>query len=303
LLLDLVWVNAWKKEETSMPGRSGLTSEKTMKIAFLGDIVGRPGRNFVMEQLRPLRRDHGLDFIVANGENAAGGSGINTRIATSLRNSGVDGITLGDHVWDEKGFTREIGKLNWLCRPANLPSVNPGKTSLLIEMNGLKLGVVTVLGRQFMKTHADCPFHTARKYVEDLKAQGAQAVILEIHAETTSEKIAMGWYMDGLCSLVVGTHTHVPTADHQVLPRGTAYITDVGMCGPYKSVLGRDIEPVLGRFLDGVPRRFSVATEDVAIRGCIIETDDSSGLAISIVPLHIQQPAETPAQDTESEEE
>ena len=220
-----------------------------------------------MEQLRPLRRDHGLDFIIANGENAAGGAGINSRIATSLRNSGVDGITLGDHVWDEKGFTREIGKLTWLCRPANMPEQNPGKTSLLIEKRGLKLGVATVLGRQFMKTHTDCPFLTARKYVEKLKEEGAQAVILEIHAETTSEKIAMGWYLDGLCSLVVGTHTHIPTADHQILPRGTAYLTDAGMWAPYKSVLGRDVEPVLGRFLDGVPRRFTVATEDVAIRG------------------------------------
>ena len=266
-----------------------LTSVKTMKIAFLGDIVGRPGRNFVLEKLRELRRDYQLDFIIANGENAAGGAGINTRIATSLLNTGMDGITLGDHVWDEKGFTREIGKLDWLCRPANLPEINPGKTHLLIEKEEMKLGVVTVLGRQFMKTHSACPFLTAKQYVEQLKSEGATAILVEMHAETTSEKIAMGWYLDGMVGLVVGTHTHVRTADHRVLPRGTAYLTDAGMCGPYKSVLGREVEPVLGRFLDGVPRRFTVATEDVAISGCIVEICNSTGLATSIDPLYIEQ--------------
>ena len=277
-----------------------LTSIKTMKIAFLGDIVGRPGRNFVMEQVRDLRRDYELDFVVANGENAAGGAGINTRIATSLRNTGVDAVTLGDHVWDEKGFTREIDKLTWLSRPANLPEANPGKTHLLIEKNNLKLGVVTVLGRQFMKTQAACPYLTATKYVEILKNEGAHAVLVEIHAETTSEKIAMGWYLDGVVGLVVGTHTHVPTADHKILPRGTAYLTDAGMCGPYKSVLGRDIEPVLGRFLDGVPRRFTVATEDVAISGCVVELDNDSGLATSIEPIYIEQ--ENSVSETNEEE-
>ena len=266
-----------------------LTSIKTMKIAFLGDIVGRPGRNFVLEKLREIRRDYELDFIIANGENAAGGAGINTRIATSLRNNGMDGITLGDHVWDEKGFTREIGNLDWLCRPANLPEINPGLTHLLLEKDEIKLGIVTVLGRQFMKVHSDCPFLTAKKYVEKFKAEGATAILVEMHAETTSEKIAMGWYLDGMASLVVGTHTHVPTADYKVLPRGTAYVTDVGMCGPYKSVLGREVEPVLGRFLEGVPRRFTVATEDVAISGCIVEIDNDSGLATSIEPLYIEQ--------------
>lgn len=270
-----------------------------MKIAFIGDIVGRPGRNFVLEKVRDLRRDYELDFIIVNGENAAGGAGINTRIATSLRNTGVDGITLGDHVWDEKGFTREIDKLTWLSRPANLPEVNPGKTHLLIEKNNLKLGVVTVLGRQFMKIQAACPFLIAKQYVEQLKEEGAHAVLVEIHAETTSEKIAMGWFLDGMASLVVGTHTHVPTSDHKILPRGTAYLTDAGMCGPYKSVLGRDIEPVLGRFLDGVPRRFTVATEDVAISGCIVDVDNDSGLATSIEPLYIEQEIS----DSESSEE
>ena len=261
-----------------------------MKIAFLGDIVGRPGRNFVMESVRELRKNHGLNFIIANGENAAGGAGINTRIATALHNSGVDGITLGDHLWDERGFEREIGKLHWLCRPANLPESNPGLRSLLLEKNGLKLGVVTVLGRQFMRVHPDCPFQTALRYAEELKDAGAQAVLVEMHAEATSEKIALGWYLDGIAGLVVGTHTHVPTADQRVLPRGTAYLSDAGMCGPYKSVLGRDIEPVLGRFLDGLPRRFTVATEDVAIRGCIVDIDEGTGLARGIELLHI--PAE-----------
>ena len=261
-----------------------------MKLAFLGDIVGRPGRNFVMEQVRDLRKAHELDFIIVNGENAAGGAGINTRIATALRNSGVDGITLGDHLWDERGFEREIDGLDWLCRPANLPESNPGLSRLLIERNGLKLGVLTVLGRQFMRVHPDCPFKTARRHAEELKAAGAQAVLVEMHAEATSEKIALGWYLDGIASLVVGTHTHVPTADNRVLPRGTAYLSDAGMCGPYESVLGRDIQPVLGRFLDGMPRRFTVASGDVAIRGCIVDIDETNGAARSIDLLHVQQP-------------
>ncbi len=259
-----------------------------MKIAFLGDIVGRPGRNFVMTKLRDLRRDYELDFIVANGENAAGGAGINSRIATSLRNSGINGITLGDHLWDERGFEQEIDKLDWLCRPANLPESNPGQTSLMLDNEGLKLGVVTVLGRQFMRTNANCPFQCARHYIEKLKSDGAQAVLVEIHAEASSEKIAMGWYLDGLASLVVGTHTHVATSDQRVLPRGTAYLSDAGMCGPHQSVLGRDIEPVLGRFLDGMPRRFTVATEDVAINGCIVDVDESNGLARGIELLQLR---------------
>ena len=151
----------------------------------------------------------------------------------------------------------------------------------------MRLGVVTVLGRQFMRVHPDCPFHTARRHVDELKAEGAQAVLVEIHAEATSEKIALGWYLDGIASLVVGTHTHVPTADNRVLPRGTAYLSDAGMCGPYQSVLGRDIQPVLGRLLDGMPRRFTVAKEDVAIRGCIVDIDEGNGLARSIELLHV----------------
>ena len=260
-----------------------------MKVAFLGDIVGRPGRNFVMEKIHELRVQHSLDFIVVNGENAAGGAGINSRIATALRNSGVDGITLGDHLWDERGFEREIDSLDWLCRPANLPESNPGLNSLLLEKGDLKLGVITVLGRQFMRVHPSCPFETARQYAESLKSRGAQAILVEIHAEATSEKIALGWYLDGIASLVVGTHTHVPTADNRILPRGTAYLTDAGMCGPYESVLGRDIQPVLGRFLDGMPRRFTVATGDVAIRGCVVDIDENNGISRSIDLLHLKQ--------------
>ena len=259
------------------------------KILFLGDVVGRPGRRFIKEQLAGYRREGGYDIVVANAENAAGGAGITAKIALALLGSGIDGLTLGDHVWDQKNFDNEIDGLTLVCRPANLPPSNPGRDRLLLAKDGFRLGLFTVLGRSFMGPKVDCPFATADRIVSELREK-TDAILLEIHAEATSEKIALGWYLDGIASLVVGTHTHVPTADNRVLPRGTAYLSDAGMCGPYQSVLGRDIQPVLGRLLDGMPRRFTVAKEDVAIRGCIVEIDESDGLARSIELLHV--PAE-----------
>lgn len=257
------------------------------KVLFLGDIVGRPGRTFLAERLASLRRKHGIDLIVANGENAAAGAGLNGRIAAELASVGVDGLTLGDHAWDQKSFPREIVDLDYVCRPANMAESCPGAASLVLEKGGFRLGVFTVMGRVFMGA-GQCPFLTADRLVDRLKGE-SDAVLVEIHGEATSEKVAMGWYLDGRVAAVIGTHTHIPTADARILPKGTAYLTDAGMTGPYRSVLGREIEPVLGKFLDGMPRKFDVARDDVRISGALIEIDETRGLAEKIELLTVRQ--------------
>lgn len=257
------------------------------KLLFLGDIVGRPGRSFVIERIARLRDELGADFVVANGENSAGGAGITKKIADQLIGAGVDAITLGDHVWDQKNFENEIDGLERVCRPANLPKQNPGRTHLVIEKDGFRLGVFTVLGRNYLGMKADdCPFKTADAKLAEL-AEQCDAVFAEAHMEATSEKIAFGWHLDGRAAAVVGTHTHVPTADGRVLPKGTAYQSDAGMCGPYAGVLGRDTEQVVKTFLDGMKRRFPVAQEDVRIAGCLIEIDSERGLASGFERIEI----------------
>lgn len=250
------------------------------KILFLGDIVGRPGRNFVIERVASLREEYGADIVIANAENSAGGAGMTKKIADSLIAAGVDAITLGDHVWDQKNFENEIDQLERVCRPANLPEQNPGRTHLIVEKDGFRLGILTVLGRNYLALKSSCPFRMADAKLEELKSQ-CDAVFVEAHMEATSEKIALGWHLDGRAAAVVGTHTHVPTADGRVLPAGTAYLSDAGMCGPYASVLGREVDQVVATFLDGMKRRFPVAEDDVRIAGCLIEVDASTGLSLS----------------------
>lgn len=259
-----------------------------LKLLFIGDIVGRPGRDIVNEQLGKLRAEHAIDFVIANGENAAAGNGITGAIARSLLEAGVDAITLGDHVWDQRGWETEITQIERVCRPANLPSSNPGWDHLIIEARGFRVGLFTVLGRQFMGLKADCPFLCADRMIDQLRAQ-CDAIIVEIHAEATSEKQAMGWYLDGRVTAVIGTHTHVPTADARLLPKGTAFICDVGMTGPYASVLGRSIEPVVKRFVDGLPRRFEVATDDVRLSGVMIEIGASMAHAEKIELITVRR--------------
>ena len=256
------------------------------KVLFLGDIVGRPGRTYVIDSLMPLKDELGADFVIVNGENAAGGAGITGKIADVLVQAGADAITLGDHVWDQKNFENEIAELKQVCRPANLPRQNPGRTHLVLERNGFRLGIFTVLGRNFLALKSDCPFQTADDLLETLK-DDCDAVFVEAHMEATSEKVALGWHLDGRAAAVIGTHTHIPTADARVLPRGTAYLTDAGMCGPYQSVLGREVEPVIASFIDGRKRRFEVAREDVRICGCSIDIDPESGLATRIERIEI----------------
>ncbi len=249
------------------------------QLLFLGDVVGAPGRNFIKEKLPTLRAELALDWVVINGENAAGGSGINRSIAADLVAAGADAITLGDHVWDQKGFEGEIAGIPKICRPANLPAQCPGAAYITAENSaGARLLVFTVLGQHFMGPKVACPFATADRLLADLAGRYDYALV-EIHAEATSEKIALGRHLDGRASVVVGTHTHVATADVTVLPAGTAYQTDAGMCGPHDGVLGRDRAAVIGRFLDGMPRRFAVSEGDVRLNGLLVTLGDAGKAA------------------------
>jgi metallophosphoesterase (TIGR00282 family) len=252
-----------------------------VKVLLLGDIVGRPGRYFLTKHLTSFLEKSPVDLVVANGENAAGGAGITAKTATEIQKAGVQAITLGDHVWDQKNFNNEIDGLDYVCRPANLPSTNPGRDRLIIEVNGFKVGLFTVLGRTFMGPKVDCPFATSDRVVTELK-DSCDIVLCEIHAETTSEKESMGWHLDGRVAMIYGTHTHVPTADGRILRSGSAYQSDLGMTGPRESVLGRDIDACLGRFKDGMPRKCPVAEGDVGMQGCMLEINADTGLANSL---------------------
>ncbi len=257
-----------------------------MKLLFIGDIVGKPGREAVAAVVPKLRASRGIDFVIANGENAAAGAGITAMIADTLVESGVDAVTLGDHVWDQKGFERDIVDLKQVCRPANLPEGNPGRDHLIVEQNGFRLLVFTVLGRSFMGLKGDCPFLCADRTLKR-HAGHYDGALVEIHAEATSEKQALGWHLAGRATAVLGTHTHVATADTAILRGHTAFQCDVGMTGPHESVLGREIEPVVGRFLDGLPRRFEVATGDNRLSATLVEFD-GAGKAASIEWLQVK---------------
>ena len=259
-----------------------------MRILILGDIVGRPGRSFLNSHLGEIKKKLQVDLVFANGENAAGGAGITAKTAEEIRKAGVNAITLGDHVWDQMNFNREIDQLDFVCRPANLPSSNPGRDHLVLDSGGKKVGLFTVLGRTFMGPKVTCPFEQADELIRGLKKQ-TDALIAEIHAETTSEKEAIGWYLDGRVNLVFGTHTHVPTADGRILKGGTAYQSDLGMTGPRDSVLGRDIEACVGRFVDGLPRKCPVAQGDVGLQGCLLEIDSTTNKNLAFERIEIRE--------------
>jgi metallophosphoesterase (TIGR00282 family) len=250
--------------------------------------VGRPGRAFLKTHLNGIRKRLNVDLVFANGENAAGGAGITAKTADEIRKAGVDAITLGDHVWDQMNFDREIDQLEFVCRPANLPASNPGRDHLVLNSADFRVGLFTVLGRTFMGPKVACPFETADRLIEKLKSE-TDAIVVEIHAETTSEKEAIGWHLDGRVNLVFGTHTHVPTADGRILKGGTAYQSDLGMTGPRESVLGRDIEACVGRFVDGLPRKCPVAQGDVGTQGCVLEIDTESGVTRSFERVEIRE--------------
>jgi 2',3'-cyclic-nucleotide 2'-phosphodiesterase len=264
---------------------------KFMRILFIGDIFGRPGRTIVKDRLAKLVREQAVDLIIANGENSAAGFGITPSLAEDLFELGIDVITTGNHIWDKREIVDYFDVANGnqhdparrLLRPANYPEDMPGRGMYEGAKNGVAYAVINLQGRIFMASNND-PFRIADGLLKEIKAK---VILVDIHAEATSEKIAMGWYLDGRVTAVVGTHTHVPTADERVLPGGTAYITDVGMTGPYDSVIGVQKELVVGKFLSNMPVRFEPATGDVRLCAVVIECDPGTGRASQIQRLMI----------------
>ena len=257
-----------------------------MKILFIGDIVGNPGRTATTQFLN--EHQHKYDFIVANGENAAGGKGLTFEIVDQLLASGVSVITTGNHVWDKKEIFDFVDTTPQLIRPANYPAEVPGRGVRIATSNDgqTQLGVINLAGQIFMNRYTN-PFHALNEILLEVKAVTPH-ILLDFHAEATSEKIAMGWHADGRIGAVVGTHTHVQTADARVLPQGTAYITDVGMTGPYDSVIGTRIDDVIKGFLTMMPTRFAVAKNNVKLCAVEIELDERTGMATSILPVQHQ---------------
>ena len=252
-----------------------------MKLLFIGDIVGEPGRRAVRDILPSLKQRRGIDVVIANGENAAGGSGITVNTAAEIFSGGVDIITSGDHLWDQKEVSALLEGEQRFLRPANYPSGTPGQGSTVLEISGLAaVGVLNLQGRTFMAA-LDNPFLAARAHVESLR-RITPIIFVDMHAEATSEKIALARMLDGQVSAVVGTHTHVQTADEQIFPGGTAYLTDAGFTGPHDSILGREIEPIIRRFLTNTPQRFGVAAGRTLLQGALIDIDPVTGLASRI---------------------
>ena len=257
-----------------------------MKILTIGDIYGEPGRKAVELVVGSLKRAGEVDFVVANAENSADGAGITERVAKDLFNAGCDVLCGGDHFFDKRKEIENFAKTEKrILRPANFPKAVFGRGSCIVECKGIKIGVVHVAGQAFMRYHFASPFHAADEELEKIKKEEAKIVIVDMHAEATSEKVAISWYLDGRVSAVVGTHTHVQTADERVTQKGTACLTDLGMTGPYESVIGAVKEPIIERFLTQIPVRKEVAHGDVRLCGAIITVDDRSGRALSITRL------------------
>lgn len=260
-----------------------------MKVLFIGDIVGKGGRTAVKALLPNLVDKYKIDLVIANGENIAAGFGLTGSLVDELFKTGVHIITTGNHVWDKKEFIPYISKDNRVLRPLNYPPGVPGTGSIAITLqNGLKVAVINISGRVFM-TGMDCPFRTGQAEIERLSKE-TDIIIIDFHAEATSEKIAFGYFVDGKVSAVIGTHTHVQTADEKILPNGTAYITDVGMTGPCHSVIGMEINQIIQRFLTSMPARFETAQGDTILSAVAIEINNDTGRATGIQRLQITYP-------------
>ena len=265
-----------------------------VKLLFIADIVGEPGRRAVKHLVPQLRQRHNLDVVIANGENSAGGSGITPKTAEEIFSAGVDVITSGDHLWDQKEVIALLENEKRFLRPLNYPPGTPGQGSGIFEIrnpkseirNPVSIAVLNLQGRTFMPV-LENPFRIGREEVERLREQ-TRIIFVDFHAEATSEKIAFARMLDGQVSAVLGTHTHVQTADEQIFPGGTAYLTDAGFTGPHESVLGREIEPVIKRFLTNQPQRFEVAKERVLLQGAVVEIDGASGKAVNITRISEQ---------------
>jgi metallophosphoesterase (TIGR00282 family) len=252
-----------------------------LRILFIGDIVGKPGRYLLRENLARIRERYAPDVTIANGENLAGGLGATPQLINEIAGYGVQVVTMGNHTWRRAEFISGIDTVNNVVRPGNYPPGSPGKDSLVYDLGGgRRIGVCNLVGRVFMDP-AECPFRHGLEIVRRLREQ-TPVVILDMHAEATSEKIAMGWYLDGEVSAVLGTHTHVQTSDERILPKGTAYITDVGMTGPRNSVIGMKAEQVLTRFVTGVPSRYEVAEGPLLFNAVVVDVDDLTGRATGI---------------------
>ena len=256
-----------------------------LTILFLGDIVGEPGRSAVIAQLPRLKESHAIDFIIVNGENAAGGRGITPKITIDLLRAGASVITTGDHIWDQKEIIAFIDTEPRLLRPVNYPDGAPGSGSIVLETAKGKVGVINVQARTFMQPILENPFPAIENAVAKMREQTA-IIVVDAHGETTSEKIAIGRFLDGKVSAVIGTHTHVQTADEQIFPGGTAFLCDAGMCGPANSVLGRAIDPIVHRFISNLPAQFPVAKGDVRLCGAVMTIDESTGRAMSITRVN-----------------
>ena len=263
-----------------------------LTVLFLGDIVGEPGRNAVITCLPQLKEQHDVDFIVVNGENAAGGRGITGKITIDLLRAGVSVVTTGDHIWDQKEILTFIETEPRLLRPLNYPSGVPGNGWIVLETAKGKVGVINVQCRTFMQPILDNPFRAIEEAVAKVREETPN-IIVDVHGETTSEKIAMGHFLNGKVSAIFGTHTHVQTADEQILSGGTAFLCDAGMCGPTNSILGRAVDPILNRFVSNMPAAFPVASGEVRLHGAIVQIDEKTGRALRIMRVDEPGPCET----------
>lgn len=256
-----------------------------MNILCIGDIVGNPGRQAILGLVANLRKEFAVDFVVANAENAAGGAGLIPRMVDELFVAGCDVLTMGDHAWDKKEILDEYDTNPRVLRPANFPEETPGKGICLTQTaQGKKIAVINLLGRVFIRYNVNCPFRTFDLLWAEAKKH-ADIIVVDMHAEATSEKKAMGYFIDGRASVVFGTHTHVQTADEMILSKGTAYITDLGMTGPCDSVIGQNKEKIIERFIKSMPSKFEVATDDVMLQGIVVSVDEKTGRATKILRI------------------
>ena len=257
-----------------------------MKVLMIGDTVGGAGRRMLKKHLKRLREEHHIDAVIVNAENCAAGSGCSAALAKEIFEAGADAITLGDHTWSQKEFPGEIGRLERVTRPVNFPQEAPGRGWQLITMPTFSFAVVNALGRVFMSVQSDCPFKALDRALAEIPKN--VPVFVDFHAEATSEKAALAYYLDGRVTAVVGTHTHVQTSDARVLEKGTAFITDLGMTGPYVSSIGRDLKPVIRKFVTGLPGKFEVADGPCTLEGAVIEFNPETKLAVGIEAVRVR---------------
>lgn len=256
----------------------------TFNVLFVADINGKTGRQAAAHMIKPLREQYDIDYVIANVENSAGGFGVTPEMSRKMFSYGINLQTSGNHIWDRVDILDFIVDQPRLLRPANYPATAPGSGTYVDTVGSIRIGVINLMGRVYMH-NIDCPFQTAMREVQRLREQ-CHLIFVDFHAEATSEKQALAYYLDGKVAAVVGTHTHVQTADEQVSPRGTAYITDAGMTGPHDSIIGMEKGPSLGRFLTGMPKRFTTASDDVRLSGVVIRMDPESGRAVEIERIH-----------------